>query len=237
MRGSMFKGAVLLGVMCVTQALGTAQAALDEKSARDLTSDFATAVSTATDMVGGMQTEINAGKADPAKIKPAAFLDVFGKKFEAAAGKPFDTKAAGLTGEYRAVLAKMIGDVIADNNKAITAGGQDAFVPAFFRAQVLLKFNKAMKGKMSGYATTHKKYLINGDSAVELILKGSPLLPDVAKLVSSEEASPVDKLISGRYMSYRPMKLKEACVACHARNGIAEHVGGYGGALVIDLKL
>lgn len=233
----MFKRSVLLGMIGLAQALGTAQAAMDEKSARELTSDFATAVSTATDMVGGMQTEINAGKADPAKIKPAAFLDAFGKKFETAAGKPFDTKSAGLTGEYRAALAKSIGEVLADNNKAITAGGQDAFVPAFFRAQILSKFNKVMKGKMSGYATTAKKYLINGDSAVELILKGSPLLPDVAKLVSGEEAAPVDKQISGHYMSYRPMKLKEACVACHARNGIAEHVGGYGGALVVDLKL
>lgn len=215
----------------------TAAFAMDESAARTTADDFANAISAATGVIGGLQKVINSSSVAGADIETAAIIKAFHGKFEAKAGYAFDVGESGLVGEYRGALEAAIKEVMQENREDILAGGQDAFVPAFFRAQVLEKVNEVMAGKIAGYVTNNDDHLINGDSAVDVVMDGSPLAAEVAKLLSQSRAEKLQQVVSGHLMSYSPMKLKQSCVTCHARNGIEQQVGGFGGALVVDVKL
>ena len=208
----------------------TATYAMDESAARVAADDFANAISAATGVIGGLQKSINSSSVSAGDIEAAAILKTFHSKFNAKAGQTYDVGEAGLIGEYRTALEAAIKEVMQENHEDILAGGQDAFVPAFFRAQVLEKVNEAMAGKIAGYVTTNEDQLINGDSAVDVVMDGSPLAAEVAKLLSQHRADKLQQTLSGHLMTYSPMKLKQSCVACHARNGLEQQVGGFGGA-------
>ena len=77
--------------------------------------------------------------------------------------------------------------------------------------------------------------LINADWAVTNVMKGSPLVPEATKLVN--EGPPTATMVrkGDRLLSYTPMKLGAACVACHARNGMQQKEGAYGGALLVEV--
>jgi mono/diheme cytochrome c family protein len=70
--------------------------------------------------------------------------------------------------------------------------------------------------------------LINADWAVTNVMKGSPLVPE-----GSPTATTVRK--GDRLLSYTPIKLGAACVACHARNGMQQKEGAYGDALLVEV--
>ncbi len=230
----MIKKIVLL--VCMTVVL-PAQAALDEQTAKELSADFAAAVSAATGVISGLQQEISSGALAEEKVEKNAFLNAFQDKFKSATGKTYDTQVPGIMGEYRTNLQTAIAQVISEFRKDMLKGGQDAFVPAFFRAQMLSRFNRTMGGKLSGHVTNSDDMLINTDSAVDFVLEGSPLKEAVADLLKQKSVTGVDKVIKGHYMSFRPMKLQESCVACHGRNGVQQQVGEFGGALVVDVPL
>jgi hypothetical protein len=94
-----------------------------------------------------------------------------------------------------------------------------------------------MQGKAQAYATNRDAELINGDWAVQKVMKGSPLVPEVQKLMATGGLEPVVKRSGDRMMGYYPMKLAPACVACHAQNGLKQTEGGFGGALVAEVPI
>ena len=130
---------------------------------------------------------------------------------------------------YRNVVTKYQG--------TLTKGGQDTFVPAYFRALVLKEFNGAMKGKIKVHATNREGELINSDSGVQKVMKGSAFAGEVDKMMASGSLEPVIKRGGDSVLGYWPMKLGSACVACHAQQGLSQKEGAFGGALVAELPL
>jgi DNA-binding NarL/FixJ family response regulator len=98
-----------------------------------------------------------------------------------------------VVGDARRAYLNAFTSVVTRYQTNITKGGQDAFVPAFFRAQTLQEFNRAMQGKIQAYATNRDAELINGDWSVKRVMKGSPLAPEVEKLMATGALEPVVK--------------------------------------------
>lgn len=209
----------------------------NEAVAKEVTADLRMSVTEATAIIGDLQPAINGSKVTAAEVTSTAVHDAFLKRYEKAAGKPFDPNAAGLLGETRKAFAAALKDTMGRFEKDIVKGGQDAFVPAFFRAQLLARFNAGMKDKVQGYATNRDKELINSDWAVEKIMKGSPLIPEVRTLLDAGKFEPVVKRSGDRMMGYAPMKLGASCVACHARHGLKQTEGAFGGALITEVRI
>ena len=108
-------------------------------------------------------------------------MNQFKARYQKAAGAPLDTKAAGVIGDARRAYLQAFTSVVTKLPGHLTKGGQDAFVPAFFRAQVLGEFNQPMHGTVQAYATNRDAELINGDWAVTKVMKGSPLAREVPR--------------------------------------------------------
>jgi hypothetical protein len=142
-----------------------------------------------------------------------------------------------VVGDARRAYVQAFGSVVTRYQANLTKGGQDAFVPAFFRAQVLGDFNKLMQGKLQAYATNRDAELINSDWAVHKVMKGSALASEVQMLMDKGGLEPVVKRTGNSVMGYYPMKLGSACVACHAQNGLKQTEGGFGGALVAEIPV
>ena len=140
-------------------------------------------------------------------------------------------------GDARRAYVQAFGSVVTRYQGNLTKGGQDAFVPAFFRAQVLNEFNKLMQGKVQVYATNRDAELINGDWAVHKVMKGSSLAGEVRMLMDKGGLEPVVKRQGNSVMGYYPMKLGAGCVSCHAQNGLKQTEGGFGGALVAEVPV
>jgi hypothetical protein len=212
-------------------------AQLSEPVGKMLITDMNAYVSAATGVIGDLQTAINSSKATKDQVSLDVLEKAFTARYQKNTGKAFDTKAAGLEGEARkAFLASML-DVLEKAQPVLTKGGQDAFVPAHFRAQVLKKFSASMKGKIQGYATNRENELINGDSGVDTVMKGSPFATDVKQWMSTGSLDPKEKKLDNRMIGYWPMKLGSNCVSCHARNGLNQKEGDFGGALISELWL
>ena len=211
----------------------SAQAAVDESTARGLTSDLVTMVNAATAVIGGLQSDINGGTA-AGKVDPEALIGGFRTGYAKSAGQAFDEKADGLTGESRRAFVVALRDTLTKFQPTMTKGGTDAFVPAFFRAELLKRYNTGMRGKVQGYATNRDNELINADWSVKQVMKGSALVGEVTTLLNAGGMDPVTKRVGDRFMSYAPMKLGGACVACHARNGLQQKEGAFGGALIAE---
>lgn len=135
-------------------------------------------------------------------------------------------------------IQKALDDTIKAHEAQILKGGADAFVPAYFRAQVLKRLNNSELGKsVKIYATNRDEELINADWSVKSSMKDSPLAGEVSGLMKSGALDPVSKKVGNRFLGYSPMKLGGNCVACHSRNGLEQKEGGFGGALVVDIKM
>jgi hypothetical protein len=190
-----------------------------------------------TAVIGDLQPAINSGKVDKEQVTPDALVHQFKTRYEKAAKTPFDAKTAGVVGDARRAYLQAYTGVVTRFQGNLTKGGQDAFVPAFFRAQVLKDFNQLMVGKVQVYATNRDAELINGDWAVKKVMKGSPLAGEVEKLMATGGLEPVVKRSGDRVMGYYPMKLAPACVSCHAQNGLKQTEGAFGGALVAEVPV
>jgi hypothetical protein len=214
-----------------------ASAQMPEDTARQAAQEVRTLVTEGTGVIGDLQPAINAGKAERDQVAPDALLNQFKARYQKAAGAPLDTKAPGVIGDARRAYVQAFGSVVTRYQVNLTKGGQDAFVPAFFRAQVLNEFNKLMQGKLQAYATNRDKELINSDWAVHKVMKGSALATEVQMLMDRGGLEPVVKRTGNSVMGYYPMKLGSACVACHAQNGLKQTEGGFGGALVAEIPV
>jgi hypothetical protein len=192
-------------------------------------------VSAAGAVIGDLQPVINSGKATSDQISPDSLKKMFITRYQKNTGKPYDTKTAGIEGEAREAFITSMMEVLGKAQPVLRKGGQDSFVPAYFRAQVLKKFNVAMKGKIQGYATNRDKELINADWGVDSVMKGSPFAPEVKQWMLTGSLDPKEKKADKRLLGYWPMKLGASCVACHARNGLNQKEGEFGGALISEV--
>ena len=174
---------------------------------------------------------------DKDKVAPDALVAQFRERYQKAAGAPFDANAKGVVGDARRAYLASFTSVVTRFQGNLTKGGQDAMVPAFFRAQVLKEFNQLMQGKVQAYATNRDNELINSDWAVHKVMKGSPLAGEVDGLMKTGALDPVVKRTGNTMMGYYPMKLAPACVACHAQNGLKQTEGAFGGAFVAEIPV
>jgi hypothetical protein len=222
--------AALTALVCA----GPLQAQTADAKSADVAHDIARMVSEATGVIGGLQADINAGKAAD-KVAVDALFAAFQTRYAKAASKPFEEKGDGLEGEARKAFASSLRDTLTKFGPTMAKGGTDAFVPAFFRAELLKRFNVQMKGKAQVYATTRDTELINADWSVDKVMKGSPFMSEVNGLMKTGGLTPVSRRSGDRLMVYSPMKLGTACVSCHARNGINQKEGEFGGALIAEV--
>jgi hypothetical protein len=219
-------------------ALATpAFAQLPEDTAKQAAQEVRTLVTEGTAVIGDLQPAINSGKVDKDQVAPDALVKQFHARYTKAAGAPLDIKATGVMGDARRAYVTAFTSVVTRYQGNLTKGGQDAFVPAFFRAQVLKEFNQLMAGRIQAYATNRDAELINGDWAVQKVMKKSPLAPEVTQLMATGGLDPVVKRHGNTVMGYYPMKLAPACVACHAQNGLKQTEGAFGGALVAEIPV
>jgi hypothetical protein len=215
----------------------SAHAQMTEETARQAAQELRLLVSEGTGVIGDLQPAINGGKTTKEQVAPDALVNQFKARYQKASGNAFDPKATGIVGDARRAYLQSFTSVVTRFQGNLTKGGQDAFVPAFFRAQTLKDFNQLMQGKMQGYATNRDAELINGDWAVTKVMKGSPLAPEVKSLMETGGLDPVVKRTGNTVMGYYPMKLAPACVACHAQNGLKQTEGAFGGALVAEVPV
>jgi len=194
-------------------------------------------VTEGTGVIGDLQPAINGGKTTKEQVNPDALVNAFKARYQKASGNAFDPKATGIVGDARRAYVQSFTSVVTRYQGNLTKGGQDAFVPAFFRAQVLKDFNQLMSGKVQAYATNRDAELINGDWAVHKVMKGSPLAGEVKTLMETGSLEPVVKRSGNTVMGYYPMKLAPACVSCHAQNGLKQTEGGFGGAFVAEIPV
>lgn len=214
-----------------------AQAQTDEDTGRKAAEELRVLVTEGTAVIGDLQPSINTSKTNKAQVAPDALLEQFKARYQKATGAAIDLKAPGIIGDTRRAYAQAFTNVVTRFQPNLIKGGQDAFVPAFFRAQTLGDFNKSMQGKLQAYATNRDGELINGDWAVSKVMKGSPLAGEVTKLMATGGLEPVVKRSGNTMMGYYPMKLAAGCVACHAQNGLKQKEGAFGGALVAQVPV
>ena len=226
-----------IAIAAAALASATCFAQLSEDTARQAAQEVRLLVTEGTNVIGDLQPQINAGKTVKEDVTPDALLAQFRARYQKAAGAPFDPRAPGVMGEARRAYQSAFTTVVTRYQGNLTKGGQDAFVPAFFRAQVLKEFNHQMTGQVQVYATNRDAELINGDWAVQKVMKGSSLAPEVQQLMATGKLDPVVKRSGNSFMGYYPMKLGAGCVACHAQNGLKQTEGGFGGALVAELPV
>jgi hypothetical protein len=215
----------------------SAHAQMTEETARQAAQELRMLVTEGTGVIGDLQPAINGGKTTKEQVAPDALVNQFRTRYQKAAGNAFDPKATGIVGDARRAYVQAFTSVVTRFQGNLTKGGQDAFVPAFFRAQVLKDFNQLMAGKVQAYATNRDAELINGDWAVHKVMKGSPLAGEVKTLMETGKLDPVVKRTGNTVMGYYPMKLAPACVTCHAQNGLKQTEGGFGGALVAEIPV
>ncbi|HEX4780157.1 MAG TPA: hypothetical protein VH301_05350 [Usitatibacter sp.] len=218
-------------------AILPAMAQLGEDTAKQATQETKLLVTEGTAVIGDLQPAINSGKATREQVNPEALVAQFKARYQKAAGAPFDDKAKSVAGDARRAYLAAFTSVVTRYQSNLQKGGQDAFVPAFFRAQVLKEFNQLMQGKVQAYATNRDEELINSDWAVHKVMKGSVLAGEVPGLMKTGSLEPVVKRSGGSMMGYYPMKLAPACVACHAQNGLKQTEGGFGGALIVEVPV
>jgi hypothetical protein len=215
----------------------SAHAQMTEETARQAAQELRMLVTEGTGVIGDLQPAINGGKTTKEQVNPDALVNAFKARYQKASGNAFDPKATGIVGDARRAYLHSFTSVVTRFQGNLTKGGQDAFVPAYFRAQVLKDFNQLMSGKLQAYATNRDAELINGDWAVTKVMKGSPLQGEVKKLMDTGSLEPVVKRTGNTVMGYYPMKLAPACVACHAQNGLKQTEGGFGGAFVAEIPV
>jgi hypothetical protein len=212
-------------------------AQLNEESGKQVAQEVKLLVTEGTAVIGDLQPAINGGKVGKEQATPDALITQFKARYQKASGAPLDTNAKGVIGDVRRAYLQAFTSVVTRFQSVIVKGGQDALVPAFFRAQVLKDFNQLTVGKVQAYATNRDGELINGDWAVHKVMKGSTLVPEVDALMKTGALDPVVKRSGNSVMGYYPMKLAPACVACHAQNGLKQTEGTFGGALVAEVPV
>ncbi|HEY2628360.1 MAG TPA: hypothetical protein VGI57_04500, partial [Usitatibacter sp.] len=130
-----------IAVLLALAALPVA-AQLNEESGKQVAQEVKLLVTEGTAVIGDLQPAINGGKVEKDKATPDALVAQFKARDQKASGAPLDTNAKGVLGDVRRAYLQAFTAVVTRFQPNIVKGGQDAFVPAFFRAQVLKDFNQ-----------------------------------------------------------------------------------------------
>lgn len=191
------------------------------------------ATSAATAVVSDLQTKINDAKlvnsdVSPDKLK-AALRDNFGKL----TGNAFDSAPDPVRADIRTTVEKAFAAVTDKYRADMLKGGQDALVPAFFRAQLLDFVNQEAKGRYLAFVTMRENELINRDSNAERLVNSKAVLAYVNDLLEKGTMAPQSRTVDGKLVSYWPMTISEPCAACHKRSGLEQKIGAFGGATFV----
>ncbi len=79
--------------------------------------------------------------------------------------------------------------------------------------------------------------LLNPDWSIDALMNYSMFAYYIQDLLEQQDKEPLLETVAGRVVGYYPMKLKQSCVACHARQGLVQEVGEFGGALVTEVQI
>lgn len=194
------------------------------------------ATAAATAVVGGMQDKINQGSLAPQDLERDRLQTSFREALAKTSGASFAAEPDPERARIRAIVADGFERVVDRFRADMLKGGQDAFVPAFFRAQLMEIVNQTDKDGYLALATNREADLINLDWSAERQIKDAAVLAYVKGLLERGEASPQSQLFEHRLVTFWPMKIAEPCAACHARNGLKQTVGQFGGATVVIVE-
>lgn len=210
--------------------------ALAAPSQQDIAKEINLVTSAATAVVAGLQGKINDAKVAAGDVEAGALRTAFKEQFKKLGNSDFDSASDPALGAIRGALAKSFDAVMDKFRPDMIKGGQDAFVPAFFRAQLLDGFNKASQGKYQAIVTNRANELINRDLAPERVVADKAALEYVKGLLDKGEMEPQSKQVGDRLVTYWPMKIGEPCAVCHKRSGLDQKVGSFGGATVVVVE-
>jgi hypothetical protein len=223
-------------VAAIVVALSWSSIALGAPSQSDISKEINTATSAATAVVAGLQAKINGGSLKSADAETTIVRAAFRDNFKKISGSSFDESGDVQLSEIRKLFDEAFVYVIDKFRQDMLKGGQDAFVPAFFRAQLLDYFNNKSQGRYLAIVTMRNSELINRDSAPEKVISDKAVIEFVKDLLEKGEVEPQSKAIGTRFVGYWPMKIAEPCAACHQRSGLEQKVGAFGGATVVVVE-
>lgn len=187
----------------------------------------------ATAAIGALQDKINTSRMTPADLELPTLRAAFHAAYQRQTGRAFDGAAEAPVQEIRRLMDAAMAEVITAFRADILKGGQDAFVPAFFRAQLFERFNGAVDGRYRAVATTRRSELINTDSAADRLIRDAEIVAFVNELLDQGSMRAETRSFGQATVGYWPMAIGEACAACHQRNGLRQQVGAFGGATVV----
>lgn len=186
---------VTAAVLCWAAPLRAAPSQADISKEINLTTGAATSV------IAGLQNKINGGSLAQPEVDIAALRAAFRESFKKNGGSDFEAAPDPQLGEIRKLFDEAFANVIEKYRADMLKGGQDAFVPAFFRAQLLEFFNKKSQGKYQAIVTTRGNELINRDSAPDKVIADKAVLEFVKGLLDKGEVEPQSKAIGERLVS------------------------------------
>lgn len=182
-----------------------------------------------------LQGEINSGTLDPSKVSEETLLSELESRFAEIAGYPIDEMKSDFV-QHKDLFVENYLTVINDYRDDIVAGGDDAFIPAFFRSELLYLMNESLVDQgVFAAASMRDSELLNADSSVKYLMSGIPTLDLASELLEKGERNTLTENVDGHLLHYRPMTLAPGCVACHAKSGVMQEVGAFGGALLISI--
>lgn len=206
-----------------------------DQGLRAFAEDVNAAVGAATSTVGALQSKINDAGLPASEFAiedlVAAMRADYGRRTGRVFGGVEDERAAAFHRTLESAMREVLGNYEGD----ILKGGQDAFVPAFFRAEMLMLTSQDLGRAFDAVVTTRDDDLINEDSGVDEVFLDAVVAAHVSQLVETGHGEVAHKEIDGRLVSYFPMTLSDSCVSCHLRSGLEQQVGGFGGALVVSI--
>lgn len=213
------------------------QLALENTTTPELVADYARAVSIAFAQVTRLQDAINAGQLRTNEIARETLLNDFHLSYQQQTERTFDIQVPGLLGYYRQSFLQAYMQVIDTYRDFMLTGGPDAFVPAFFRAELLVALNQRLDGRIFAVASMTDDELVNLDSSVSYLMQGLSTQQAAQELLERRHPEMTSLQVGDRFLRYQPMVLAPGCVSCHERNGVFQEIGGYGGALIIDARI
>ncbi|MFM7608340.1 MAG: hypothetical protein ACKO9A_05610 [Alphaproteobacteria bacterium] len=220
-----FKGLVFTLLLCVSVA--KANEAPNTLREINLTAAAATAV------IAGLQDKINTGAARPDDIDPNKLKAAYHAAYGRLASKDIASIQEAELRRIHEAMDRALDQVMTQFRADILKGGQDAFVPAFFRAQLLTRFNDLIGERYRAVVTNRRNELINGDSAPERVIENAEILKQINEWLERGHMQPEMRSASGTNFGFWPMTITEPCMVCHQRNGLQQRIGQFGGATVI----
>ena len=190
----------------------------------------------ATGVIGDLQTKINTRRLEAADVDSVGLRKALLTNFSKLADSDFAAAPDPERGAIRALFSEAFDAVTAIYRDDMLKGGQDAFVPAFFRAQLLEYVNRKAQGRYQAIVTTRASELINRDSAPDKVIADKAVLAFVSTLLEKGEMEPKSTSIGARLVSYWPMKVGEPCAVCHQRSGLDQKIGAFGGATIVVVE-